>query len=92
MQLVGYVIGTGAGRIAGAIAPYVGFAVLSVPSSLPPSGSCLVRGSGVGTEETLSGWPELCSSSWQSFSRPNISQAGRRKGRPIPHRRTHHSW
>ncbi len=29
MQLVGYGIGTGAGRVAGAIAPYVGFAVLA---------------------------------------------------------------
>jgi putative Mn2+ efflux pump MntP len=29
MQVIGYAIGTGAGRIAGAIAPYVGFAILA---------------------------------------------------------------
>jgi putative Mn2+ efflux pump MntP len=29
MQVIGYAIGTGAGRIAGTIAPYVGFAILA---------------------------------------------------------------
>lgn len=30
MQVVGYAIGTGAGRVVGAIAPYVGFAILAL--------------------------------------------------------------
>lgn len=30
MQVVGYAIGTGAGRIVGAVAPYVGFAILAL--------------------------------------------------------------
>lgn len=34
MQLIGYGIGTGAGRVAGAIAPYVGFAILACVGSL----------------------------------------------------------